>query len=37
MVFIDDLALELFMLALAGIVSLYTTASAYWYYRANGV
>ncbi|MCL4388138.1 DUF981 family protein, partial [Candidatus Marsarchaeota archaeon] len=37
MVFIDDLALELFMLALAGIVSLYTTASAYRYYRANGV
>ena len=37
MVFIDDLALELFMLALAGIVSLYTTASAYRYYKANGV
>lgn len=37
MVFIDDLALALFMLALAGIVSLYTTAAAYSYYKRNGV
>ena len=36
MVFVDDLALELFMLSLAGIVSLYTTGAAYRYYKSNG-
>jgi putative membrane protein len=36
MAFIDDLAMELFTLALVGIVSVYMTASVYLEYRKNG-
>lgn len=36
MVFIDDLAMELFTLSLVGIVSVYMTASVYLEYRKNG-
>lgn len=36
MAFIDDLAMELFTLALVGIVSMYMTASVYLEYRKNG-
>jgi len=33
MVFIDDLAFELFTLSLVGVVSIYLTGYAYLYYR----
>ncbi|HLH86283.1 MAG TPA: DUF981 domain-containing protein [Thermoplasmataceae archaeon] len=35
--FVDDLALDLFLLSLAGVVSIYITASAYIAYRRNKV
>lgn len=36
MPFVDDLAIELFVLALVGVVSLYMTGTAYVEYRRNG-
>ncbi|HKJ97265.1 MAG TPA: DUF981 domain-containing protein, partial [Thermoplasmataceae archaeon] len=37
MPFVDDLAVELFVLSLVGVVSLYMTGMAYVEYRKNGV
>lgn len=36
MVFVDDLAIELFVLSLVGVVSLYMTGTAFVEYRRNG-
>ncbi|MCL4444168.1 MAG: DUF981 family protein [Candidatus Thermoplasmatota archaeon] len=37
MAFVDDLALELFVLALVGVISIYMTASVYLEYRRGNV